>query len=180
MALDDFPLIPDPEPDLSPEDDLAAAARSLAEAADTPVLEEEPPEPFGKTPLFDFERGRLVRAGSSPVYVSGLRAVEQWCLMALHTARYAHPVVSDDFGMEEPDGLRGHVFEEELASDWGERLEDALLFHDRITAVEDVTVRWFPEHGLLLAEFVAVTDEEETLAVGPLSVRIEQEEGVLA
>lgn len=157
-----FELLPADDEGVPPAADLDAAAAS-AVAADAPVVS-APPEPFGRTPLFDFEEGRYVRAGGSPVWVTGLRALEQWCLMAIHTARYAHPVFSARFGMDRPESPIGVVDVQEEMSDWGERLRDALLVHDRIVSVENYSAFFDAPSQVVYFSFDVVTDEEERLA----------------
>lgn len=169
--LADFPLVPAGE-EVTPELDLAAAAASALDAQDAAVLPDAAPIPFGRTPLFDFETGRMVRAGGDPVWVTGLAAVEQWCLMAAHSARYAHSVFTAAFGMEEPDSPIGEVtLIAEETSDWGERLAEALLVHDRVIAVDAVELR-AEDDALYIDGFEVVTDEEDRLAIGPLTVAL--------
>lgn len=174
MADLDFDLLPADDEGLAPADDLAAAAASAFASADEGVPEADlpVPMPFGKTPLFDFERGRMVRQGGSPVYVRGRRALEQRCLMAIHSARFAHAVFSDAFGMERPEAPRGDAVSVEAAAEFGRRLRDALLPFDRVVAVENIEVD-FPEDGVMfIRNFDVVTDEEERI---PFSdIRIER------
>jgi hypothetical protein len=177
MALDDFPLIPATDA-TSSDEDLDAAEASALEALEQPTLEEDPSIPFGRTPLFDFATGRMVRAGDDVVWVSGLRAVEQWCLMAIYSARFAHSVFTEEFGMEEPERGLGHaVGIEEEVSDWGQRLEDALLVHDRIVAVEDFEGTYLADQGVLfIRRFTVVTDEDDRIPFRDIAVALNNEE----
>lgn len=165
MAADDFELIPSGDDELTPEADLdAAAAGALAEPGDT-AIEEDAPEPFGRTPAFDFDAGRFVRQGGSPAWVTGFAALAQWCLMAVHATRYAHPIFSDDFGHEFPNGPIGTVGPEavERADDFMARLRDAWLVHDRIADVQGRAV-YDPVGGsIILTDLLVVTDEEVEL-----------------
>lgn len=168
-----FELLPVDDEVIDADTDLDAAERSALEAAlerlDAP--DELPPVPFGRTWSFDFVRGRFNRRGSAPAEVRGLGAVEQWCLMAAHTARYAHGVFSDEFGMERPDSVIGQVDVRDEAEDYGERLREALLVHDRITDVDRYSATYDPEEGVLLIEgFRVVTDGGEALSFGPLAL----------
>lgn len=167
--VSDLPLIP--EDSISPDDAVDAAAASRLDSGDLSLVE-DPPEPFGKTPLFDFDKGRFVLAGGSPVYVSGLHAVEQWCLMVIHSARYAHAVFSDDFGMEDPDSPLGEAADVDAAiSDWGVRLEDALLVHDRITALENFTAH-AEDDVIFIDSFEVVTDEGDRLDLSGTTLEV--------
>lgn len=165
MAGDDFTLIPADDDVLTPEADLdAAAAGALAQPEDTP-LDEDAPEPFGRTPAFDFEARKFVRQGGSPAWVTGLDALRQWCLMAIYSARYAHPIFSDGFGHELPNAALGTVGAEarEQADDFMAGLRDAWLVHDRIADVQG-SARYDPVSGaIILTDLLVVTDEEVEL-----------------
>lgn len=172
MGIDDFSMLP-ADDEISPAADVDAAEASAIAAAD-PILEAaEPPEPFGRTPLFDFERGRMVRAGIEPVWVSGRDAVKVWCLMALYSARYAHAVFTDAFGMDDPEGPIGLAADaREAGSDWVEHAREALLVHDRISAVE-IAARYVPaDQTMYIDRLEVITDEDESLDFGSLSVRM--------
>jgi hypothetical protein len=165
-------------PELTPEADLEAAEASALAGVD-PLSEAEPPEPFGRTPLFNFLEGRYVRAGGSPVFVTGHEALKQWCLMAIYTARFAHPgIFSDEFGMEEPDSVLGEAAEaQEAVSDWGERMREALLVHERIVDVQAFEATFDEDEGVVYVNmFTVVTDEEDEVPVGGLAVPVGAED----
>lgn len=167
--MSDFSLIPADDATA----DLDAAEASALEASDVLFPAEDPPEPFGRTPKFDFEAGRMVKAGGEPIWVTGLDALEQWCLMAIYSARYAHAVFTDEFGMEEPDSPLGLAEEAALVevTDWGARMTEALLVHDRIAAVEDFSAR-IEDDVIYIDRFDVVTDEDERLRIGGLAVPV--------
>src|SRR5437763_6302393 len=101
---DDFSLVPAAE-SIDPIADLDAAVQNALVVpagvrAVTPPVE----QPLGRSWDFDWELGQFRRIGDSPAEVVGLDAVAQWVQAAIHTARYAHAVFSDEFGMERPDG----------------------------------------------------------------------------
>lgn len=171
MSFPDFTLLPD-DVVLSADEDLqAAAAGALALPDDVTPAVDPAPEPLGRTWQFDWEARRFVRRGQSPAETSGFGALEQWCLMAIHSARYAHAVFSDEFGMEDPDAPLGEFAVGEILADWQRNLVDALLVHERITAIENVDVTWDPSDGTLyLNGFDVVTDEEQRLTFGELAI----------
>jgi hypothetical protein len=75
VSTDGFSLLPFDDEELTPEADIeAAAAGALADPEAPAPVEEAAPEPFGRTPLFDFERGRFVRQGTTPAGVTGFDA----------------------------------------------------------------------------------------------------------
>lgn len=175
---DDPQLLPVDDGEITPEEDVAAAEASALAAASPEPARAEPPQPFGVTPLFDFELGRMVRAGQSPVMVSGHKALEQWCLMAIYSARYAHAVFTDEFGMEDPESVIGQAADAaETAADWGERLREALLVYDRVAAVEGYEGSFITLNGgrAFVVKFTVVTDEDERVDLGPLAVALTRE-----
>lgn len=146
----------------SPADDLAAAvAGALATPQSTLPVTPATPQPFGNSWEFDFEAGQFVRTGSSPKAAAEFAALEQWCLMAIFSARFAHPVFSDDFGMEEPDALMGEFAIGEALADWQQHLVEALLVHDRVTSIEDLDLSWDPSTGVLTINAMTVVTDEE-------------------
>lgn len=167
-----FELLPSDDEGLSP---TAARAAAVAGAVAEPgAIVPEPdvgPEPIGRSWLFDFEAGRFVRAGSSPLPAHGLAALEQWVLMAAHAARYAHSVFTDEFGMEHPDGGIGELGTAAMISDYEQRLREAILVHDRITALQDFRASYNPIEGVLsIAYFEVVTDEEDVVPLADVTL----------
>jgi hypothetical protein len=154
LGLDLIP--PDGDP-VSPEEDLAAA---VAGALDAPAeATEDAPVAFGRTWAFDYEAGRFVREGGRPRPVAGLDAFEVWCGMAVRVARFAHPIFSAGFGMDEPENVIGEAANTlEVFGDWGDRLREALLVHDRAQGVEDYDARWDMNEGEVSATWRVVTD----------------------
>lgn len=158
-----FELVP-PEPVPSPDEALGTAL-SQAIPSIAPVAGVEP-IPLGMSWLFDFQAGRFVRAGSSPTPVFALDAVKMWAQMAIRTARYAFAVFTDQFGMDNPDELIGALNVTELLVDFAARAEEALLVHDRITAVEGFNPVWEPaKRAVVIPLFRLVLDDQQRVAL---------------
>lgn len=174
MSFDDFALLPADDPQSSPQDDLDAAIEGALAAGDDPVpVADDPPAPYGRSWKFDRTTGQFVRLGQSPAEVSGLDALAEWCVMALQSARYAHPVFSDEFGMEAPDSIIGALAEGEVVADWQAAVVDALLVHDRITSVENISLRWEPTEGVLYLDSLdVITDEDQTVTVSDVTLQV--------
>jgi hypothetical protein len=168
----DFELLPADDEGLSPADELAASvAGAVAEPGAVQPDANPAPAPFGKTWVFDFETGRFVRAGASPVPTNGFGALQQWVLMAVHSARYAHSVFTDEFGMESPDDGIGELRSAEMVSDYEQRLREAVLVHDRVTALQNFAASYNPIEGVLyISYFEVVTDEEEVVPSGDITL----------
>lgn len=174
MSFADFTMLPVDDPQTSAADDVAAAtAGALALPDSVPVAPDDPPVPFGKSWRFNWEAGQFVRVGEAPAETTGFGALEEWCQMALHSARFAHPVFSDDFGMEEPESLIGEFARGESLADWERHLIEALLVHDRVSAVQNVTLRWDSTQGVLYVDSLdVVTDEDDVLRVGGIALQV--------
>lgn len=169
----DFTLLPAEDPQVSPDDAVAAsAAGALADptALATPIPD-PPPIPFGRSWVFDWELGQFVVAGA-PDDTVGTGTLAQWCLCAIHTARYACPVFSDEFGTEDPDDLIGEFAAGTLLSDWQAAIVEALMVHDRITSVENFDASWDPAAGVLtVTSLDVITDEDQTVTLSDITVQ---------
>lgn len=180
-AIEDpgFDLLPTDDDEVPPEDDVdAAEAAALTEPDAEAELGEDAPMPYGRTWLFDFPAGRTQRQGAAPAETRGLGALRMWCLMAIYSARYAHGVFSDEFGMEHPEVPIGELPSDEAAADYGRRLEEALLVHDRVVAVENYKATVNPLEGVLEIEtFDVVTDEDERIQFAGVMVPTDSGEG---
>jgi len=145
-------LAPDPgliNPDLA----LDAA---LAPVED---LTTDTPRPFGRSWHFDFQTGHFIREGTSPQSVYELDTLIMWIEKALRTARLAHPIYDDSYGMDEPYELVGTVVNaDESLSAYEETIEKALLFHDRIIGVENFSFNQDPFDEVLQASFTVLVD----------------------
>jgi Protein of unknown function (DUF2634) len=165
-----YELVP-PEPAPTPEEALATAL-SQAIPSIAPVQGVEP-IPLGMSWLFDFSKGHMVRAGDAPMPVFGVDAVKMWAQMALRTARYAFAVFSDQFGMEDPEELIGALNVVELLADFAKRAEEALLVHDRISAVEGFNPVWEPlTRCVLVPMFRIVLDNQQRVALTDTRVNL--------
>jgi hypothetical protein len=156
-----FELLPADGPEVSPDEELAAAI------ADTdPATTIQPPQPLGRGWAFDPARGQFITYGSEPVRVSGEGELREWIDKALHTARFAHPIYSDQFGIDTVE-LIGRTPTADLVASHIQAIKDALLAHDRITDVKDFKVSADPSTDYLAFAFTVVLDE------GPESTTID-------
>jgi hypothetical protein len=147
----------------APEDDLAAAVASTFD--DDPDPGAAPPViPFGRSWAFDWIEGRFKRSGGAPAETRGLETLKEWLEMARRTARDAHECFSPAFGMEQPEGWKGTLDVDEAASDYGVRLEEAWLVHDRVASVEDYAAHF--------------ESDEQTIVIDDLTVRTDNEGAV--
>lgn len=165
-----FELLPADDDRSSPAEDLDAAAASSLADPDEPVEEDDVPQPFGFSWFFDFELGRFRRYGTAPARVSGLDALAQVCMMALRSARFGHTVFSDEFGMEDPEDIIGEVEVDDLSGDYEDRVREALLVIDRVSAVE-LGTDWDAVQGILfITDLTVTTDNDAVLALGDLTL----------
>jgi hypothetical protein len=159
-GLDGLELIP--ADDVIGADDALAAAAASALEDPVPQADEDVQEPFGRTWLFDFERGRFVRDGIAPRVTTGRQSLAVWANMAMRTARGQHPVFSPEFGHDDPDAVIGEAANvDDRAGDWLAATADALLVHDRIASVENVSAYFDQTEWAYVVETMDVYTDEE-------------------
>lgn len=164
-----FTLVPADDEPVSADAELDAVEAEALAAAGVPAEGEDAPLPFGRSWAFDFERSRFVRQGGSPARVEGIEALKMWCLVAMSSARYAHAVFSEEFGMEGLNDSLGQLDPQEVVSDLEERIRGALMVHDRIMDVTDFSIVFDRTTGIVTVQrFSVVTDEEVELPFGDL------------
>ncbi|MET0604182.1 MAG: DUF2634 domain-containing protein [Baekduia sp.] len=147
---------------LVPADDVLTADQQLGAALSglVPTANPDVPRPLGRGWAMDSETGELVMRGNAPAEVSGVDQLMVWMEKTLRTARLAHPIYSDSYGADNPFGEVGFQFTPGLAGILIKRITDALLVHDRITAVKDFIFNGAPDDEVLLVNFTVVLDEE--------------------
>lgn len=156
-------VIPSENPVFTPEENLRLAA---AEAVDN-ALSVNPAVPgeqvvTGRGWAFDFAAGQFRRQGTSPAGVSGDDQVKAWIEKTIYTARFAHPVFSDQYGV---DGITDFIGRNDPAAESliASAIRDALLVHDQI---EDVTDFVFQREGeALFVDFSVTLTNSSTIAV---------------
>lgn len=158
---DDFVLLPADGPDILPDDELAAAldARDAANA-------NQEPQPYGRGWAFDFTGTRdFVKHGQGPARARGIENLKVWIEKTLRTARFAHVIYGDDYGIDTVE-LIGRPLSPELVGQYGTAVTAALLVHDRISSVEDFAFSADPGTDLLEVTFTVVVDEgDESLTI---------------
>lgn len=158
----DFDLIP-PDPGLINPDLALDAALAPVESVDP-----DAPQPFGRSWRFDFIGGQFVKDGLAPQETYELDSFIVWVEKTLRTARYAHPIYSDQYGMESPDRLIGEQLDDEQLSGYQDAVTEALLVHDRVTAVEDFSFNQDPFDEALYASFTVILDAAPPLQAQPV------------
>ncbi|MCA1571256.1 MAG: DUF2634 domain-containing protein [Chloroflexi bacterium] len=167
-------LLPAEDEEIDPQADLEAAAASALDDVPAEAPANDPPAPLGKTWLFDFAEGRFLRSGAAPAEGRGFDSIRMWCLMAMHSARYAHPCFGDAFGMEEPEEPIGETVNSELLADYERKLREALTVHDRIVGLVNFEAYFNPLEGVLeIDNFDVVLDDDALVEIGQVSVRVE-------
>jgi hypothetical protein len=154
---DDFELLPADDAELTVDEALDAALDERDDSFD----EDDTQRPIGYGWAFDFATGQLVRHGLAPAVVTGESQIRMWIEKTLRTARFAHGIYSDNYGVDFPEDLIGQPFNSLLAGQLSTAIEDALLVHDRIRQVKDFTFTGGPESDLLEISFTVLVDEDE-------------------
>lgn len=141
---------------LTPDEELQAALGQL-----TVADEDTTPLPFGRGWAFDFDRGQFMRHGAAPAVTHDLETLRTWIEKSLRTARGAHPLYSDDFGVDDPHFNIGSPFSPETVGLLTTSISDALLAHDRIEEVTDITFTGGPDVDVLFVAFTVMVDDEQ-------------------
>ena len=155
-------LVP-PDPGLI-NPDLALDA-ALAPVDDT---DQAASIPFGRSWRFDFIAGQFIKDGQAPKITYELDSLVVWVEKCLRTSRYAHEIYSDDFGIEGPFDVIGMQANDEVLGAYQDAITEALLVHDRITAVEDFSFTQDPFDEAVFASFTVILDAAPPLQAQPL------------
>lgn len=119
---------------------------SLYPAFDMPELIEqqqaEPAPRYGKSWLFDFEKGDFVLDGAGrPVIVDGHFAWAQWCIKTVLTERFAYLVYSWNYGTEMEGALK-QPSRQAVEAELERVITEALLADPRTELVRDFQFEW--------------------------------------
>lgn len=159
LPIDDVPLEPEEELELL-DDEL----ESFPDADDIVVTEEEPP-PIGRSWAFDFQHNRFERGvrAQGPLETHGQTTLRYWVEKCLRTARGAHPIHPEDYGMNDPTGNFGLPLAEAKGANLEGDIRDALTFHPNIVDVTDFYSASNPDEDYLAVSFTVVLDDETAL-----------------
>lgn len=131
---------------------------NLYPAFDMPELIEqhqtEPVPQYGRSWLFDFEKGDFVVDGAGKiVLVDGHTAWAQWCIKTVLTERFAYLVYSHNYGTEIKSALR-QPSRQAVESELERVITEALLADPRTQMVKDFVFEW--EGDSVKVRFTAV------------------------
>lgn len=172
-------FLPAEDVQASVEDQLAVIEEDLAAISAQPdefdLLVQGPdddPPPIGKGWAFDHALRRFRRgsSGSSPLPTFGDQTLKEWIDKTMRTARGAHPIHPDDYGMEQPFRLIGGPLHGAAISDYEDDLRRALTFHPRISDVRNFSVQSDPDVTALYMTFDVVLDDDTALSFDPFQL----------
>lgn len=167
-------FLPAEDEPLDPEEEAAELEREFEEFIedDDLVLTGDEPTPVGRSWAFDFQRQRFMRSPRShgPLETQGIITLRFWIEKCLRTARGAHPIHDEDYGMEHPNRIYGRPLRETQGMDLEQRIRDAVTFHPRITDITDFTTAFNPDEEYLACSFTVLLDDETTLEVTDLAL----------
>jgi hypothetical protein len=153
-------LLPESDEPLSPEEEFARFEQSFDPdiAPDLVITEDDEPSPVGRGWAFDFNRNRLVGgpAGHAPLATLGEETLKVWIVKVLQTARRAHPVYSDDYGIDTLDDFIGGPVERFPTDEYHNAIREALLVNDNIEDVIDLHSTYDPDENWVSLEFTVV------------------------
>lgn len=119
---------------------------NLYPAFDVPeVIEQQQTEPapkYGKSWLFDFEKGDFVVDGAGRVVeTDGHTAWAQWCVKSVLTERFAYLIYSTNYGAEIEQALR-QPSRKAVEAELERVITEALLADPRTEMVRDFSFEW--------------------------------------
>jgi hypothetical protein len=160
--LESVELLPEDVRTLTADEELAAYDDILDYDPELDrELAEEAIEPFGRSWDFDFNARRFQNLGMGPAQTTGLDSLRMWVYACLNTAKDAHPIFDEDFGVEGLDDMIGQPWDAELAGRYRTAVRDALLQHDRITDVDGFHFNHNDLEEWVEVTFVIVVDDDE-------------------
>lgn len=160
LPADDFP------DDLDPQATLEVLDERLTDPT-TPapdlVVTDTPADPLGRSWAFDFGKNRFVTRASGVAATHGLGTLKTWVEKTLRTARGAHPIHSDDYGMERPFDVIGMPLSMISSQDIEQRVLDAILLHPLITGLSDFHMDYDPLDTILNVSFTVLLEDDVIL-----------------
>lgn len=157
-------LLPVQEEPLDPQQEFDRFEESFDVAQRQPelVVQEEPPHPVGRSFAYDFVKRRFYLAPSAhgPLETHGIETLRMWIEKCMRTARGAHPIYSDDYGIELPgDFIGGGVaaFPDDV---YEQAIRDGLTAHPRISDIQNFTAVFDPMEEWVAVSFEVVVDDE--------------------
>lgn len=166
--LGDYQLLPVDDPAIDAAAELEGA---FVDPEGDPAIDAEfappPPMPLGRSWAFDIAAGRMIRYGQRPVETHGTDTLKQWIDIVLNVDAGAHSIFPDDFGMDDPWEMIGQQYSPALESEFQQKVQNALLVHDRIESVGSFIFQHDENDTILYVEFVVVTDTGAELKVVP-------------
>jgi hypothetical protein len=131
------------------------------------VVETPEPQPVGRSWSFDYANRSFISAvmGHGPAATYGDETLRQWITKCLMTDREAHPIHSDQYGVDGLAELVGTPVDDLNTGDYEQRIREALLYHPRIADVREFQWEIDPDDEGVFATFEVVLDDDETLPV---------------
>jgi hypothetical protein len=170
LQVDAF--LPEEEEPVSAEQALAELEQALEDAPDeADLVVGAPPPPIGRSWAFDWQLRNFARGHGhrGPQPTRDEATLQQWIIKALRTARGAHPVAPELYGLPQAsiEGMIGGPAGV-VPPDLEQRVSETLLEHPRITEVRDFVYAHDPNDDRLFVSFTYELDggQEEATVEG--------------
>lgn len=95
---------------------------------------------YGKELAYDFAAGEFILEDGKPKVVEGIEALKVWIEKAIRTARYRWPIYTFAYGCELEDIVGLDLAPAVLESEVKRAITEALIYDNRIEAVEDFVI----------------------------------------
>jgi hypothetical protein len=120
-----------------------------------------PAQPLGRGWAFNFLTNEFVANGLSPAVVYEQDQLAVWIEKAVRTAKFAHPIYGNAFGMNDPFLLIGQPYTSELVGEYIDQITAALEVHDRIQTVTNFQFIQDPMTDQVYVTFTVVLDDDD-------------------
>lgn len=127
-------------------------------------------EELGVDIAFDFERGEITTTTGGGLRVKNIGAsLAQWCVFALLTPRGQDILYSEQFGSECDSVLGRNVPRDLILPELSQKIQSALLTHDRIESVQDFVYTELAD-GTINVSCTVLTDDDRSFVFEALNV----------
>jgi hypothetical protein len=137
------------------------------------LITEEAPPPVGRSWAFEYwgEREGFVREGGrGALETREIATLRQWIEKCVNTERGVHPIHPPDYGLRGLNEVIGAPPSSLALGTLAERVRQALIFHPRISDIENFRYSFDPDDDLLEVSFRVLLDGDESVDVEQLTL----------
>lgn len=161
-------IVPDDSVALPPPDEqLRAATDVLSYPDEVDLVVAVEPVPIGRGYAFSPELKSFLLGpnGTGVLTTVGIDTLRNWVVKVLNTQKGAHPIYSDDFGMEDPFALIGEPIMEAAIGEYEQIISDAVTYHPRITGIDNYVANLTATGDGVEVSFDVIMDDDNIVPI---------------